>query len=150
MITNESNRNKKKVLVEHALLTFLTFFLESSNVVLNLGNQRRHGNERAAQRLGFQDAAQLVRLRTVNARVLRRMRQLFFHPRAAAHHLLVERVLPHGLVLGVAHDLIAHCSELRKGGRRHHVNVNLNGLNSRIGPLGPPGVGGGTVSGSGL
>ena len=143
------------------MLVEYLFFLGSGNIGLNLGNQRRHGNERAPQRLGFQDAAQLLRLqwvhlRSVNARVLCRTRRLFFHPGGAAHHFRMQRVLPLGLVIGVAHDLIAHCSQLRKGGRWHHVDGNLNVLGAAavaaaaVAGLVPLGMGGGTVSGSGL
>ena len=67
----------------YLFFSFLKSSLEPMQVRLDLSHQRRHGNERAAQRLGLQQVPQLFRLGRVNARVLRRGGLLFslhFHP----------------------------------------------------------------------
>lgn len=137
------------------------------NVRLNLCHQRRNGDERSAQCLGFQDAFQFVDLGAVDARVLRR-REWFAgfvrssHPYGfgfAAIDFLVdcgqecEFVLRRGCILGLglAADLALHDTQLRIRGRRENFNGNLH-LQHRIGIgiPGPLGVRGWTVSGTGV
>ena len=109
-----SSFNEKKVLV--SLRTSLFFFslqlrfsfsYVSCDVVLNLGHQRRNGDERAPQRFGRQNAFQLRHLCGVNARVLR-WKHLFnrlvrsSHPLGrAASHFPVERLHEPQLVMGL-------------------------------------------------
>ena len=85
----------------------LSFSYVSCDVVLDLGHQRRNGDERAPQRFGRQNAFQLRHLRGVNARVLR-WKHLFnrlvrsSHPLGrAASHFPVERLHEPQLVMGL-------------------------------------------------
>jgi hypothetical protein len=129
-------------------------------VRLDLLHQHRHGNERAAQRLGLQQVLQLFRLCRVNARVLRRVGVLLlhcFHPvaqRSAPTDFYFQRLFPCEGVAGVFHvvghgvDFAAHDAQLRVRGSRRHVDGNHNILDCFIALVGR--VSGGTVSGTGL
>ena len=82
-----------------------SFFLQVvANVQLNLRHQRRDGDERAAQRLGFQDAFELFDLTFGDFGVLRRVirvLQLSSHVGGfgrAAGDFRDQRVLPRRLV----------------------------------------------------
>jgi citrate lyase alpha subunit len=67
-------------------------------------------------------------------------------------------VLPRGLVTAlvtagiqwkrIGHDLVPHCTQLRKCGGRRHVDGNLNVNVGFV--FSPVGVSGGTVGGTGL
>ena len=113
-----SSFNKKSVSFTSTSLFFcfvLFFFVllarvSGCDVVLDLGHQRRNGDERAPQRFGRQNAFQLRHLRGVNARVLRwkhlcnRFVRLS-HPHrfgCAASHFPVERLHEQQLALALA------------------------------------------------
>jgi hypothetical protein len=83
----------------------LRFFEIVANVQLNLCHQCRDGDERAAQRFGFQDAFQRkLFVFWVNARVLRRVRRVLQRSShvggfgAAPADFRAQRVLPRRMV----------------------------------------------------
>lgn len=150
--------NKKKVLVKS--LTFFPYlFLFCLNIVqvrLDLPHQHRHGNVRAAQRLGLQQVFQLLRLGRVNARVLRRVGLLLllhFHPlgqRSAASDFRIQRLFPYEGVAVFRQDVDfgAHVAQLRVRGSRRHVDGNHEVFDFFVVAVGR--VSGGTVGGMGL
>ena len=128
------------------LLVLIKFFEVVANVQLNLCHQCRHGDERAAQRFGFQDAFQhKLFVFLVNARVLCRvcrMLQRSYHVGGlgcTASDFRAQRVLPHRLVttlltrLKRLHDRsFMHCAQLDQIDGRHHFNGNLEALDRWI------------------
>lgn len=172
------NKNSRVCGVVKKVLVLLTLFFSfdcltfqliiarvaSCDVVLDLGHQRRNGDERAPQRFGRQNAFQFLHLRGVNARVLR-WKHLFtrsfsLHPHRfgrAASHFPVERlhepqlvlalVLALALVFVFVVDLVcdsvtqlAQCVECER--RLHNEgdrNVNCGGSWIRTMPLGVTG-----------
>ena len=147
----------------HICLLYLSSSFECLNqsfepvqVRLDLSHQHRHGNVRAAQRLGLQQVLQLLRLGRVNARVLRRLGLLLllhFHPlaqRSAATDFCIQCLLPcKGVaVVRQGDELVAHVAQLRVRGSRHHVDGNHNILDCFVVAIGR--VSGGTVGGTGF
>lgn len=78
--TKVTKKTKEKSVSMHSLPFFCFLGQSLRNIVLDRVHQRIDGDERATQRLGFQDAFQLLHLGWVNVRVLRRRFVGFKHP----------------------------------------------------------------------
>jgi len=107
-----------------------------ADVLVNLLHQRRDGDERAAQRLGFQHASQLflVLAGWVNSRVLRRVRRVLqrsshvggFGGAASASDFRAQRVLPRRLVFIGDRGGFVQSTQLFQVEERHHFNGNAD------------------------
>ena len=113
-----------------------------ADVLMNLLHQRRDGDERAAQRLGFQHASQLflVLAGWVNSRVLRRVRRVLQRSShvggfgGAADDFRAQRVLPRRMVF-IGDRGFIQSAQLFQVEERHHFNGNADLLFLRFGEL---------------